>query len=235
MVQPSNYRILVAEDQITNRKLVVRLLTKLGFQVQEALNGQDAVALWQQWCPHLILMDMRMPVMNGYEAARQIRQQERSNRLDAAGKLAEPTAIIALTASAFEEDRSEIFEAGCDGYLPKPFKVEQFLATIVQHLSLQSMPASDFRNDFQNDFPNSAIALSMPDPSWPQISRQLTADDLAELPNLWCAELHQAAAQLDAERCVELIQTVADSHLIDPLMHLVEEFRFDLLLDLTQR
>ena len=229
LAQPSNYRILVAEDQITNRKLAVRLLSKLGFEVQEAVNGQEAVALWQQWSPHLILMDMRMPLMNGYEATRQIRRFEGSSSPSdcVAAKASSPTAIIALTASAFEEERSQIFASGCDGYVPKPFKAEQLLATVVQHLSQRF-------SDLQ--------AAAEPAPDWSQPPRQLTAADLIALPHRWRIALHQAAAQLDAERCVELIQDMPTSdltsdltsELIDPLMHLVDEFRFDVLLDLIQ-
>jgi DNA-binding LytR/AlgR family response regulator len=70
--QPT-YRILVVEDKWANRQLLVRLLAPLGFDVREATNGQEAIALWQNWHPHLIWMDMRMPVMDGYEATREIK------------------------------------------------------------------------------------------------------------------------------------------------------------------
>ncbi|MBW4464797.1 MAG: PAS domain S-box protein [Pegethrix bostrychoides GSE-TBD4-15B] len=229
--QPSDYRILVADDQIINRKLVVRLLIKLGFEVQEAVNGQEAVARWRQWSPHLILMDMRMPIMDGYEATRQIRQQERSGCLAQAGSSSSAVPsplIIALTASAFEEERQQIFASGCDEYLPKPFKTEQLLSVIVQHLS-QRYTGRPARFSASAAMPAAATRLVQPQASL------LTAQDLADLPDLWCANLHQAATQLDAERCAALIQGLTASDLIDPLMALVEEFRFDLLMDLTQR
>ncbi|MCP5006568.1 MAG: response regulator, partial [Planctomycetes bacterium] len=70
--QPS-YRILVAEDKPESRKLLVTLLVEVGFEVREATNGQEAVARWQEWQPHLIWLDLRMPVMNGYEAAQEIK------------------------------------------------------------------------------------------------------------------------------------------------------------------
>lgn len=77
------YRILVAEDKLTNRLLLVKLLSSLGFEVREAENGQEAVAMWESWEPHLIWMDMRMPVMNGYEAAKHIKASfERSGNSD---------------------------------------------------------------------------------------------------------------------------------------------------------
>lgn len=127
--QPS-YRILVVEDQITNRMLVTRLLSKVGFAVEEAKNGEEAIAQWERWQPHLILMDMQMPVMNGYEATRAIRLAT------AKAEQATPT-IVALTASVFEEQRSQIMTAGCDDVVSKPFKVKELLLTIAQHLGVR--------------------------------------------------------------------------------------------------
>ena len=77
------YRILIVEDQWTNRQLLVKLLEPLGFEVREAANGQEGVTLWHSWKPHLIFMDMQMPVMDGYEAIRQIRAREMGGRGDA--------------------------------------------------------------------------------------------------------------------------------------------------------
>lgn len=74
------YRILVVDDIPDSRILLVKLLSSIGFAVQEASNGQEAVALWEQWHPHLIFMDMRMPVMDGYQATRLIRQRELEHR-----------------------------------------------------------------------------------------------------------------------------------------------------------
>ena len=109
--QPT-YRILVVEDQLENRMLMVNLLRPLGFEVREAVNGQEGIEVWQEWKPHLVWMDMRMPVMDGYEATQRIKAQEKGRE----------TAVIALTASAFEEDRKRILALGCDGFVPKPFR-----------------------------------------------------------------------------------------------------------------
>ena len=73
--QPT-YRILVAEDSWENRHLLVSILKPLGFEVKEAQNGREAISLWQDWRPHLIWMDMRMPLVDGYEATRRIREME---------------------------------------------------------------------------------------------------------------------------------------------------------------
>ncbi|NET35959.1 MAG: response regulator, partial [Cyanothece sp. SIO1E1] len=93
-----DYRILVVEDRPENRQLLVQLLESVGFTVQEAKNGQEAIARWQTWHPHLIWMDMQMPVMDGYEATKQIRDVE---PLPATALHHASTKIIALTASVF--------------------------------------------------------------------------------------------------------------------------------------
>ncbi|MFM7424672.1 MAG: PAS domain S-box protein, partial [Elainella sp.] len=221
---PENYRILVAEDQASNRRLVVQILTNAGFEVQEATNGREAIALWQQWSPHLILMDMRMPVLDGYEAVAQIRRREQAN----SGQLANPpVAIIALTASAFEEERCQILAAGCNGSIPKPFKVEQLLAEITRQLNIQS-PAVQNQPNLHQPLPT-ALPNPLSDPL-----PALSPADLAELPLAWRQALHQAAARLDSEHCVQLIQQAGcQADLKHLLLHLVEEFRFDLLINLT--
>ena len=126
------YRILVAEDDKMSRLLMVKLLTSVGFQVCEAFNGEEAVKLWESWQPHLIWMDMHMPIMNGYDAAHMIktRQQE-------AGDLTPQTVIIALSATAFEEDRAIMLASGCDDSVSKPFKRELLLHTMARYLGVR--------------------------------------------------------------------------------------------------
>ena len=98
--QPT-YRILVVEDKEHNRRLLVNLLEIVGFEVRSVTNGKEAIELYEEWLPHLIWMDIRMPVMNGYEATKYVRDNYKNH---------EPV-IIALTASAFESDR-EVILAG---------------------------------------------------------------------------------------------------------------------------
>jgi len=95
--QPA-YRLLVAEDREENRQLLVKLLTGWGFDVRAACNGVEALNLWREWHPHLIWMDMRMPVMDGYEATRRIKATPQGQQ----------TIIVALTASAFEDERERV-------------------------------------------------------------------------------------------------------------------------------
>ncbi|MEO0709004.1 MAG: CHASE2 domain-containing protein, partial [Cyanobacteria bacterium J06649_5] len=127
--QPS-FRLLIAEDNAFSRKLLNKILTSLGFQVRQATNGQEAVELWEAWQPHFIWMDMRMPVMNGCDATRQIRQKSKEN------KLPEPT-IVALTASAFAQDRELSLTAGCDDFVSKPFRRDELLNKLSQYLGVR--------------------------------------------------------------------------------------------------
>ncbi|MCU0523763.1 MAG: PAS domain S-box protein [Elainella sp. Prado103] len=240
------FRILIAEDQLTNRKLVVELLTKLGFEVREAGDGQMAIEQWEQWSPHLILMDMRMPNLDGYEATRYIRQQER--RIDIidvdvqlntsliipaegeprlSARLCNSTVIIALTASAFEEERTNIFMAGCNGYIPKPFKSEELLTVIASYLGIDYLYAK-----LTDELTAGSSAI---DPL-SNLIQPLQPIDLAVMPTEWRQEFQRAAAQLDVDRCGVLIQTIPTEYgqLIESLKALVNEFRFDRLVELTQ-
>ncbi len=122
-----NYRILVVDDSFDNRLLLVKRLTSVGFSVCEAINGKEAIEQWTSFLPHLIFMDMRMPVMDGYEATRQIKEHLH-------GKA---TTIIALTASAFEEEQEVVLAAGCDDFMGKPFQETLLWEKLAQHLGVR--------------------------------------------------------------------------------------------------
>ena len=113
-------RILIADDRETNRELLSQLLNALGFVTQEAVNGEDAVRKVHEWRPHVVLMDIAMPVMDGCEATRVIKTSPDIKN----------TAIIAVTALAFEEDKKRILAAGADDYLSKPFDDEDLFEII---------------------------------------------------------------------------------------------------------
>ncbi|MCB9753234.1 MAG: response regulator [Myxococcales bacterium] len=119
------YRVLIAEDHRVNRLLLIRLLRPLGFELREAADGQEAVELAREWSPHVIFMDIRMPVMDGYEATRRIKSA-----------LAEPPVIIALTAGVFEHERARIDASGCDGLLSKPVRARALLDMLGERLGI---------------------------------------------------------------------------------------------------
>jgi len=123
----SQYRILVVDDKELNRQLLIKLLTPFGFTLKEARNGQEALDIWMEWQPHLIWMDMRMPVMDGYEATQRIKTSTNGHT----------PAIIALTASVLEEEKAEILSVGCDDFVCKPFKEEVILEVMSKHIGVQ--------------------------------------------------------------------------------------------------
>ena len=118
-------RILIAEDDPLNMQLVREVLSMSGMQTIEAVDGLQAVELAAIEKPDLILMDMMMPKMNGFEATKRIRNNE-----DTAG-----IPIISLTASAMKGDVDDILAAGCDAYMSKPFKIPELLDLIREILS----------------------------------------------------------------------------------------------------
>jgi len=115
-------KILLAEDNLINQKLEARLLEKQGWKVTIANNGKEAVKLAKKNGFDLILMDVQMPEMNGFEATKEIRKGEKVT-----GK---HLPIIALTANAFEEDKKKCLETGMDGYTAKPIKIKEFFLLI---------------------------------------------------------------------------------------------------------
>jgi PAS domain S-box-containing protein len=124
--QPS-YRILIAEDQHDNWLLLSRLMAKIGLQVKVAENGEECVRLFKEWKPDLIWMDRRMPVTDGVEATRRIRQLPDGDKVK----------VIAVTASAFKEEQQELHNAGMDGCVSKPYRFEEIYNSLEQHLGLR--------------------------------------------------------------------------------------------------
>jgi len=132
-IEGDRRRLLVVDDEEHGRSLLRDLLAPLGFEVYEAADGEAAVREAARLQPDAILMDIRMPRMNGLEAARQIRRMP--HLVDAA--------IIAISAGAFEDDRQHCIEAGADDFLSKPFRQEKLLDLLCAHLHLTLIHAHD--------------------------------------------------------------------------------------------
>lgn len=210
------YRVLIVDDVKVSRLLLVKLLRRLGFEVREAENGLEAIALWSTWEPHLIFMDMQMPVMDGYEATKRIKAHLQGSK----------TAIVALTASAFEEERNQILSSGCDDFLRKPFQKEVLLSKIAEHLGVRYIYAESHQ--------------SRETSSQPQIKApgdELKAASLSIMPADWIAELHKAAVSGRDGRMLQLIEQIPESHasLAQALAEKVDNFEFDLIVNLTEQ
>ncbi len=226
------YRILVVEDREASRVLLVQLLTTVGFEVREAINGQEAVAVWEAWKPHLVWMDMRMPVMDGYEATRRIKPKAQklvpsasSGQALSQSKGRKPkieTVIIALTAHAFEEERAAILAAGCDDFVRKPFQEAEIFAKMAEHLGVRYV--------YEELAPPDERAGDT------QLQTALTPADLVVLPSDWVADLRQAAMQGEVEWLLELVDQIESEYtlLARVSTQLVHEFRFDKIVALTE-
>lgn len=203
------YRILIVEDKLENRQLLVELLRPIGFEVQEAINGQDAIEQWKAWSPHLIYLELRMPVLDGYQAVQQIRAQQQNNE--------SPTIIVAITGSAFEEERHQALAAGCDDFVRKPFRSEVIFETIAQHLGVRYCYAAE-----PGSLSISATSVLKP-------SDMLDIDQLDHMPSAWLTQLHQAAIRVDAEAIEQLIEQIPESQadLAKALTSLVDQFQFE--------
>jgi CheY-like chemotaxis protein/anti-sigma regulatory factor (Ser/Thr protein kinase) len=114
------FRVLIADDKEDNRVLLSQLLEPIGFELREAVNGVEALRSYEQWHPHLILMDVIMPLVDGNEAVREIRERFHDRSVK----------IITISASTFEQDRKKALEIGADDFIGKPFRQPELLEKI---------------------------------------------------------------------------------------------------------
>lgn len=205
------HRLLIVEDQPENRLLLRKLLDPFGFELREAANGQEAVALFEQWHPDLIWMDIRMPVMDGLEAVRRIRGTQAGT----------DTKIIALTAHALEEEREPIMAAGCDDLVRKPFREQELFEALARHLRLKFIYEEAPRQE------------STPEP--PGLA--LRPEQLDALPEELLQELRQAVIELDTARTQILIEQVTgrDASIGRALSTLATRLDYPRLLKLLER
>jgi PAS domain S-box-containing protein len=199
-------RVLVADDVEDNRQLLAQLLTPIGFEICLATNGAEAVQEFERWRPHLVLMDFRMPVMDGHEAIRQIRAM-------AGGK---ETKVIAVTASAMDENRQELMAIGADDFIGKPFREGELFEKIHAQIGVEYVYAED-----------SASAA-------PEEQAELTPESLAGWSQDVIRPMREAVITADLD---QLLATIRQVEIHDPrvargLRQLAEGFQYQKLLDL---
>jgi CheY-like chemotaxis protein len=209
------FRILVVDDTSDNRALLCKLLKNVGFLVKEANDGQQAVERSMVWRPHLIWMDMRMPVMNGYEATKTIRAQTQG------WSPQKQPVIIALSASAFEEDRVAMLAAGCHDFVRRPFRESEIFQKISQHLGLEYIYET---TEEKSDSNSEATELSPED----------LPTQIHGLPKRIVTELKTATELSDMEQMNQLVTeiTAINKELGKPLKNLIDSFQYDRILKL---
>ncbi len=224
-------RILVADDHEINRKLIVRLLAPLGFDLREAEDGQEAVDAWKDWRPHLILMDIRMPNKNGYEAVQEIRRLETGDRRQETGiskdnpseedgpplvsGFRSPVSIISLTAISLENEEQKALGAGCDDFLRKPFNDNELYDLLHKHLGTR------FAYEPVGTVERGRAAGSAGTAVRPEAA--------AALPDDIRGELHAAAETANYEAAMAQILRIRshDAALSEALAALVGGYQFD--------
>jgi CheY-like chemotaxis protein/anti-sigma regulatory factor (Ser/Thr protein kinase) len=201
-----DWRLLVVDDNLENRVLLTTLLTNIGCNVKEAKNGEQAISIFQEWHPHFIWMDMRMPVMDGFAATRKIRTLQGGDAVK----------IVAVTASVLEERHDEILACGCDEVVRKPFKDHEIFDSMSRHLGIKYL--------YQD---SGAKAVQ-------QQGINLTAEMLAELPPELLQDLGETTLVLNMEAILEVIERIAE-HTPDTaenLRALVQNFQIDRIREL---
>jgi len=202
-------KILVVDDKEPNRKLLVKMLASVGFSLENATNGFEAIELFKSTNPDLILMDMFMPVMDGFEAIRTIRALP-------GGK---DVKIFAVTASVFEEDKQNILESGADEFIKKPFKEYEIFEKISERLGVK--------------FISQALETRTKEK---EKSEPLTIELLSLIPQRIKDQIKEAIINGDIEMMEEKIIQLSsiDQLMSDQLLSLVKTYSFEKLNQLFQ-
>jgi signal transduction histidine kinase/CheY-like chemotaxis protein len=199
------WRVLIVEDYPESATVLRKMLTRAGFQVRVAENGPLGIEAFQQWRPHFIWMDLGLPQLSGTEATRRIRQLEGSRQVK----------IVALTASAFAQQRGGVLAAGLDDFLPKPYRREEIFDCMTRHLGVRFQ----YREAAQKPRADPAAALR--------------PEALAMLPEQLRQELADALVRLDPGLIFEVIGRVSehDAHVGEVLTRCAKRYAYSQILE----
>jgi hypothetical protein len=195
-------RILVVDDDDLNRELMGHMLTRVGFTLREAENGREALKQAETWKPHAILMDMQMPVMDGYEATRRLKNTDHGKKIP----------VVAVTAEVFDTDRAKIRSYGADAYLQKPFKSEELFIILGDLLGLAYL-----------------YEEASPVSTGETLKSLKQAPDLSCLDRSCLSELLLAVEKGDMKRIKEIIPEIIRRNKTagDMLLRLAERYEYD--------
>lgn len=198
-------RVLVAEDTDESRLLLVTLLRAIGIDVREAVDGIEAVEIFEQWKPHFIWMDIRMPKMDGLEATRLIKATDQGKQ----------TVIVALSAHVLPTERDEIFAAGCDDFLGKPFRENALFEIMEKHLGL--------KYEYEENHPD--------EQEW--ITSLPVNLDLSSLNDDQLADLKKALDNTDAMEIAEIAEHIKskEPEIGQALQTCANSYEYDLIRD----
>ena len=195
-------RVLVVDDEPENRVLLSSMLAEVGFETLEAAEGNEAVDCFKKWKPDVVLMDAQMPGLDGYEAIRTIRSMT-------AGK---SVPIIAVSASAFDEDRRRMLDAGADEFLPKPIRID----TVYASIGTTAGAVYRYREDISAD----------PDFARVNPSASELRESVASLPANIVNGIREATIDADFDRVISIVDriTEVDSSVTDSLRVMAEQY-----------
>lgn len=257
------YRILVVDDTRENCLLLKKLLQPIGFNVRKAMNGREAIAIWESWSPHLILMDTRMPIMNGYEATREIRKrEERDDPFDfAQGKQsissATPAAFLNLSSGGIDTEEiqggenvhqetnnqqqtiiialtASIFEEQRGTMIEAG--CNDFIHKPFQEATLLDKIATHLGIAYRFDDLVATEHFSRTSPLVER-SERVFLSELKKMPLPWIKNLYSHASEINEEATLKAIEEIRDRAptLAEELRDLYEDSRFDIMIRLTQK
>lgn len=248
--QPT-YRILIVDDRQENRHLLVKLLAPLGFEVREAVDGQEAIRQWSLWQPDLIWMDTKIPVHEGIGSEETIRRIRQLETLQVAPAPIQRTIVIGLIAGNFDEEHQNFVEIGYDALLRKPFEIDTILEKMAQYLNVRYVYETEFNpqdtavNDDNlstiplTDFPlsteeDSSVSLLSRSPKL--MMKVVHAKALRVMPTEWLRDVHHYANAGDSKELYALVNQIPEIHisLTTSLKALIDQFNFRKLRELTR-
>ncbi len=218
------YRILVVDDKETNRDVLTRLLESVGISVKEAANGKEALDIFNSWQPQMILMDIRMPVMDGVEATKIIKTSDRGDK----------TVVIVVSASAMEEQRIEVMASGADAFIRKPFQESEIFEAIGTYLGVEFIYESEPSQSSLSQIAQTSSERGLSEDETESVTS--TIAKIKKIPDPLLKEMFNAVEGGYIEKLKSNIEIVSkiDITLAKELQELADNYEYEKLLELLK-